>query len=80
MPGNELCRVCQRLQPLRRWSHCGCGWPSMIIGRQAAILSDERNRIRALNRKVHEPRQANEILRQAAAYFATTELDRCSKP
>ena len=39
----------------------------------------EHERIKALEREVRELRQANEILRQASAYFAMAELDRRSK-
>jgi transposase len=42
--------------------------------------TEERERIRALEREVRELRQANEILRKASAYFAMAELDRRSKP
>jgi transposase len=42
--------------------------------------SDERERIRALERENRELRQANEILRKASAYFAQAELDRRWKP
>jgi transposase-like protein len=42
--------------------------------------SDERERIKLLEREVRELRQANEILRKASAYFAMAELDRRSKP
>ena len=38
--------------------------------------SEERDRIKALEREVRELRQANEILRKASAYFAQAELDR----
>jgi transposase len=38
--------------------------------------TDDRERIRALEREVRELRQANEILRKASAYFAMAELDR----
>jgi transposase-like protein len=41
--------------------------------------TDERQRIRELEREVRELRQANEILRKASAYFAQAELDRRSK-
>ena len=46
----------------------------------AGPTTEERERIRALEREVRELRQANEILRKASAYFATAELDRRSKP
>ena len=41
--------------------------------------SDERERIKALEREIRELRQANEILRKASAYFAMAELDRRSR-
>jgi transposase len=49
-------------------------------GRRPGPTTAERERIRALEREVREPRQANEILRKAPAYFAMAELDRRSKP
>jgi transposase len=42
--------------------------------------TDERERIKALEREVRELRQANEILRKASAYFAMAELDRRFRP
>jgi transposase len=49
-------------------------------GKRAGPTSDERERIKALEREVRELRQANEILRKASAYFAQAELDRRPKP
>ena len=48
-------------------------------GLRAGPTSEERDRIKALEREVRELRQANEILRKASAYFAMAELDRRSK-
>ena len=45
-------------------------------GVRAGPATDERERIKALEREVRELRQANEILRKASAYFAMAELDR----
>ena len=45
-------------------------------GARTAPASDERERIKALEREIRELRQANEILRKASAYFALAELDR----
>jgi transposase-like protein len=42
--------------------------------------TDERERIKAMEREIKELRQANEILRKASAYFAQAELDRRFKP
>jgi transposase-like protein len=43
------------------------------------MTSDERNRIKELERENRELRRANEILRKASAYFAEAELDRRPK-
>ena len=42
-------------------------------------LDAERERVKALERENRELRQANEILRKAAAFFAQAELDRPRK-
>ena len=49
-------------------------------GERGGLTSDERARLKALERENSELRQANEILRKASAYFAAAELDRRSKP
>jgi transposase len=49
-------------------------------GLRAGTTTEERDRIRALERENRELRQANEILRKASAYFAQAELDRRSRP
>jgi transposase len=49
-------------------------------GLRAGPTTDERERIKALERENRELRQANEILRKASAYFAQAELDRRWKP
>jgi transposase len=43
------------------------------------VTSEERNRIKELERENRERRRANEILRKASAYFAQAELDRRPK-
>lgn len=45
-------------------------------GRLPGLSSDERARVKELEREVRELRRANEILRKASAYFAQAELDR----
>ncbi len=45
-------------------------------GLRDGVTTEERDRIRALERENRELRQANEILRKASAYFAQAELDR----
>jgi transposase len=45
-------------------------------GARVGVTSDERARMKELEREVRELRRANEILRKASAYFAQAELDR----
>ena len=49
-------------------------------GERGGLTSDERARLKVLERENRELRQANEILRKASAYFAQAELDRRFKP
>ena len=48
-------------------------------GRRAGLSSDERERLKALERENRELKRANEILRKASAFFAQAELDRRQK-
>ena len=45
-------------------------------GLRDGMTTEERDRLKALERENRELRQANEILRKASAYFAQAELDR----
>ena len=45
-------------------------------GTRAGVTTDERERVKALEREVKELRRANEILKLASAFFAQAELDR----
>ena len=49
-------------------------------GERAGLTTDERERMKTLERENRELRQANEILRKASAYFAQAELDRRFRP
>ena len=49
-------------------------------GLKPGLTTDERDRIKALERENRELKQANDILRKASAYFAQAELDRRWKP
>jgi transposase-like protein len=44
-------------------------------GHRRGPTSEERERIKALEREKRELRQANKILRKASAYLAQAELD-----
>ncbi len=49
-------------------------------GIRDGITSDERQRLKELERENRELKRSNDILRKASAYFAQAELDRRSKP
>jgi transposase-like protein len=63
-------------ETLRRWVRRS----ERDRGKRAGPTTEDRERIKALERENRELRQANEILRKASAYFAQAELDRRSKP
>jgi len=63
-------------ESLRRWIRQS----ERDAGERAGLTTDERARLKALERENRELRQANEILRKASAYFAQAELDRRFKP
>jgi transposase len=48
-------------------------------GKGTQLGTDERERLKALERENRELKRANEILRKASAYFAQAELDRPAK-
>jgi len=62
-------------ESLRRWVRQA----ERDRGRRAGVTTDERDRVKALEREVVELRRANEILRKASAFFAQAELDRRGK-
>jgi transposase-like protein len=45
-------------------------------GTKPGPTTEEKARIKELEREVHELRRTNEILRKASAFFAAAELDR----
>ena len=71
-----ICAIAPKIgctaETLRKWGR----QEETYIGLRDGITSDERERIKALERENRELRQANEILRKASAYFAQAELDR----
>jgi len=48
-------------------------------GVRPGLTTDERGRLKELERENRELRRANEILRKASAFFAQAELDRRAK-
>ncbi|MFN8548264.1 MAG: transposase, partial [Candidatus Eisenbacteria bacterium] len=44
-------------------------------GSRPGLTTDERQKLKELEREVFELRRANEILRKASAFFAQAELD-----
>ena len=59
--------------------YCTSGWvrkAEVDSGVREGVTSDERERVKALEREVKELRRANEILKLASAFFAQAELDR----
>ena len=59
-------------ETLRRWVRC----EEVDSGMRNGLTSDERLRMKELEREIRELRRANEILRKASAFFAQAELDR----
>jgi transposase len=64
-----------RTESLRRWVRQA----ERDAGKRPGLTTDERERLKQLEREVIELRRANEILRKASAYFAQAELDRRAK-
>ncbi len=62
-------------ETLRRWVR----QQEKDSGKREGATTDEKSRIKELEREVRELRRANEILRKASAYFAQAELDRRPK-
>jgi transposase len=62
-------------ETLRRWVRQA----ERDQGERPGLTTDERARLKELERENRELRKANEILRLASAYFAQAELDRKQK-
>jgi transposase len=59
-------------ETLRRWVR----QTERDQGERAGMSSDDKNRLKQLERENLELKRANEILRKASAFFAQAELDR----
>jgi transposase len=62
-------------ETLRRWVRQA----ERDAGPRPGLTTDERARLKQLERENGELKRANEILRKASAYFAQAELDRRAK-
>jgi len=62
-------------ETLRRWVRQA----ERDAGRRPGLTTDERARLKQLERENLELKRANEILRKASAFFAQAELDRRPK-
>jgi transposase len=63
------------VEALRRWVRQA----ERDGGKRPGLTTDERARLKQLERENFELRRANEILKKASAYFAQAELDRRPK-
>ena len=62
-------------EALRRWVRRA----ERDLGKRPGLTTDERARLKQLERENFELKRANEILRKASAFFAHAELDRRPK-
>ncbi len=62
-------------EALRRWVRKA----ERDQGQRPGLTTDERTRLKQLERENFELKRANEILKKASAYFAQAELDRRAK-
>ena len=62
-------------ETLRKWVRQS----EIDSGQRGGLTSDDRARLKELERENLELRRVNEILRKASAYFAQAELDRRRK-
>jgi transposase len=64
-----------RTESLRRWVRQA----ERDRGERPGLTTEERQRLKQLERENFELKRANEILKKAAAFFAQAELDRRAK-
>ncbi len=74
-----ICSIAEKIgcspESLRKWLRR----TEIDSGSRSGVTSDERARMKDLEKENRELRRANEILRKASAYFAQAELDRRPK-
>ena len=74
-----ICGVAEKIgcnaETLRKWVRQA----QQDAGERPGLTTDERERLKQLERENRELKRANEILRKASAFFAQAELDRRPK-
>ena len=74
-----ICSIAEKIgcssETLRKWVR----QREVDSGRRGGLTTEERSRIKELERENRELRRANEILRKASAYFGQGEPDRRPK-
>jgi transposase-like protein len=74
-----ICSIAEKIgcsaETLRHWVRQA----ERDAGQRPGLTTDERQRLKELERENRELKRANEILKLASAYFAKAELDRRAK-
>ena len=74
-----MCSIAEKIgctaERLRKWVRQS----ERDVGKRPGLTTEERERLKKLERENRELKRANEILRKASAYFAQAELDRRPK-
>jgi len=73
--GSIAAKIGCTAETLRKWVRQA----ERDAGRRPGLTTDEKQRLKDLERENRELKRANEILRKASAYFAQAELDRRAK-
>jgi len=73
--GSTAAKIGCTAETLRKWVRQA----ERDVGRRPGLTTDEKQRVKDLERENRELKRANEILRKASAYFAQAELDRRAK-
>ena len=70
--GSIAAKIGCTAETLRKWVRQA----ERDLGKRAGVTTDERARLKELEREIRKQKRANEILRKASAFFAQAELDR----